>query len=354
MYATMRENAALDAARRMVREAAGRSGPSVDTSMLEEQVCAEAGLWEPAVARRAIDQSRGDIAQAVSMVRVWAATQPHLPACPVDPADIAVLRRLTSAYPSIPGGQWLGLAPELAPRQLDWASQPREHPEPTDPEPTDCEPTDPEPADPEPDGAEPDGAVPSAAATPRVRDLIDGARMVAESSAEAGQDPAGTVLTPPYSRATRLAMLARGETGALVALAALILGHRQEAVMVELRTGVAGIRIPHPRTGTPCLVAEVPISEVDVVLDADVDGSPGLASGWGGTLGTVERRAIALALLDAAMRADGDLHVPLTLDEQTVIAATDGPACTGFVEHLRLPHYATFTAYIAGVTGKAL
>jgi alpha-D-ribose 1-methylphosphonate 5-triphosphate synthase subunit PhnI len=76
--------------------------------------------------------------------------------------------------------------------------------------------------------------------------------------------------------------------------------------------------------------------------------------GWGATMGTVERRAIALALLDAAMQADGELREPLVLDEQTVIAATDGPATNGFVEHLRLPHYAGFTAYLAQVAAKGV
>jgi alpha-D-ribose 1-methylphosphonate 5-triphosphate synthase subunit PhnI len=187
---------------------------------------------------------------------------------------------------------------------------------------------------------------PTRGATPRVRDLVDGAMVPAPDDGD-GDDPARTVLMPPFSRASRLAMLARGETGALVALAALILGRRQEAVMVELTVGVAAVRVPHPRTGVACTVAEVPITEVEVVLDADVDGRPGLATGWGATLGTVERRAISLALLDGAMQADGELSEPLTLDEQTVIAATDGPATNGFVEHLRLPHYASFAAYMA-------
>ena len=121
--------------------------------------------------------------------------------------------------------------------------------------------------------------------------------------------------------------------------------------MVELRVAVAGVRTPHPRTGRPCLVAEGPFTEVEVVVDAEVDGRPGLATGWGASLGTVERRAISLALLDAAMRAGGEMNEVLTLDEQTVVAAADGPATAGFVEHVRLPHYATFAAYVAGVTG---
>lgn len=334
MYASMHENEALDAARAIAQSA--RRGHDISTAVLEEQICAEAGLWEPVAARRALDQSHGDPAHAVSILRVWAATQPHLDALTVQPEDVVLTRRLSSAYPQVPGGQWLGFAPELIARQLVW-SPPREpggHP---------------------PEAAErrtPTADAPRRADTLRVRDLIQGAPTVTPPADSAGDDPARAVLVPPHSRSNRLALLTRGETGALVALAAMILGRRQEAVLVELSVAVANVRIHHPRSGIPVAVAEVPITEVEVVLDADVEGRPGLALGWGATLGTVERRAIALALLDAAILADGDLAEPLMLDEQTIIAATDGPATNGFVEHLRLPHYAGFTAYLAQAASK--
>jgi alpha-D-ribose 1-methylphosphonate 5-triphosphate synthase subunit PhnI len=252
---------------------------------------------------------------------------------PIGPDDVAIVRRLSSAYPRVPGGQWLGVAPELMSRQLNWTDEPvaADLPEPVAAVPVDNR----------------RGDAPTRATTPRVRDLIDAAAVVATPAGGDGDDPARTVLMPPFTRADRLALLARGETGALVALAALILGRRQEAVMVELTVGIAAIKVVHPRTGVPCAVADVPITEVEVVLDSDVDGRPGLATGWGVSLGTVERRAISLALLDGAMQADGELREPLTLDEQTVVAATDGPATHGFVEHLRLPHYASFAAYLA-------
>lgn len=334
MYASMHENEALDAARAIAQST--RRGNDISTAVLEEQICAEAGLWEPAAARRALDQAHGDPAHAVSILRVWAATQPHLHAVTVQPEDVVLTRRLSSAYPQIPGGQWLGFAPELIARQLEWAPTSEASAGP------------PVAADQEPPMAD----APRRADTLRVRDLIRGAPTVTPPSDGTGDDPARAVLVPPHSRSNRLALLTRGETGALVALAAMILGRRQEAVLVELSVAVATVRILHPRSGFPVAVAELPITEVEVVLDADVEGRPGLALGWGATLGTVERRAIALALLDAAILADGDLAESLTLDEQTIIAATDGPATNGFVEHLRLPHYAGFTAYLAQAASK--
>lgn len=339
MYASMHENPALDAARAIARSS--RRGNEVNTAMLEEQICAEAGLWEPAAARRALDQSHGDPSHAVSMLRVWAAAQPHVDTLTIQSTDTVLTRRLSSAYPQIPGGQWLGFAPELTTRQLDWSTR------------DDTGEAPPAPAHPTP--GTPDPATedaPRRADTVRVRDLIQGAPTKSAPADGPGDDPARSVLVAPHTRPNRLAMLARGETGALVSLAAMILGRRQEAVLVELSVATVILRIPHPRSGIAVAVGEVPITEVEVVLDANVDGRPGLALGWGATLGTVERRAIALALLDAAMLADGELAEPLLLDEQTVIAATDGPATIGFVEHLRLPHYAGFTAYLAQAAAK--
>lgn len=337
MYASMQDSDALAAARALARGEPTCDPGTTCVTLLQEQICAEAGLWETAAARRALDQARGDVAHAVSMLRVWAATLPHVASSPVDPAEVSILRRLSSAYPQIPGGQWLGFAPDLVPRQLDWEDRLDDDAPPLASVGGNA-----------PDDLPDDGSgAPSRAGTPRVRDLISGVPVMSPPADGDGDDPASTVLVPPLSRAARLAVLARGETGALVALAALILGRRQEAVLVELTVGSAALRVPHPRTGAACVVAEVPVTEVEVVLDADVDGRPGLATGWAATLGSVERRAIALALLDAAMQADGDLAEPLMLDEQTVVAATDGSSTNGFVEHLRLPHYAGFAAYLA-------
>lgn len=336
MYASMHENEALDSARLIAQSR--RRGGTTNTAMLEEQICAEAGLWAPTAAQRALDQAHGDPAHAVSILRVWAAAQPHLDAPTVQPDDVVLTRRLSSAYPQIPGGQWLGYAPDLIARQLNWtADHEQGSPAPTPPG-----------LQTGPEAVE----APRRGDTPRVRDLIQNAPMVTPRDDGPGSDPARTVLVPPHSRPDRMALLARGETGALVSLSAMILGRRQEAVLVELTVGAAFIRVPHPRNRIPVAVAQVPITEVEVVLDAEVEGRPGLALGWGATLGTVERRAIALALLDAAILADGDLAEPLILDAQTVVAATDGPATNGFVEHLRLPHYAGFTAYLAQAATK--
>src|SRR5260370_41037910 len=105
MYASMRENPAPDAARAIVRVATARQAGDGSTAMLEQQVCAEAGLWETVAARRALDQAHGDTPHAGSMLRAWAATQPHVPPFTGDPGGLAIVRRPSPPDPRIHSGQ---------------------------------------------------------------------------------------------------------------------------------------------------------------------------------------------------------------------------------------------------------
>jgi alpha-D-ribose 1-methylphosphonate 5-triphosphate synthase subunit PhnI len=359
VYATLDDSPALAAARLLAAADMTTTVGDVRFPALEDQVCAEAGLWAPDVARRALAQAGGDPPRAVALVRVWAAALPQLRALPIDDADIQLTRRISAAYAQVPEGQWLGASPELASRLLDWRD--------------DGVPASEPPPDPASTGSgagsgagNGDGGparAPTRADCPRVRDLLDDVPVLAVEADDAdGADPAARSVRGPLDRPTRLGVMARGETGALVALAALVLGRRREAVLAEVTAGVAGVRIDHPRTGVACTVAEVPITDADAVVDAEVDGRPGFAIGWGASLGALERRVVALALLDGALQADqapipsststqpsaaGDHRLDAAthvLDDHTVLAVVDGSATTGFVEHLRLPHHASFAS----------
>lgn len=337
MYATLQSDARLDAARRRAERPA--AGPVGALPALEQQVCAEAGIWAPDAARRAVAQAHGDVPRAVALVKVWAATLTHLPAPTVRAEDVHLTRRLSSSHAGVPGGQWLGDAPELAGRLLRW----------DDGTPGEEAPDDDGPARAEPPGsAHQETDAPARSQVPRVRELLAALPATRPEGGD-GADPAASSLVPPYDRPTRLGLLARAETAGLVSFASIVLAGRREAVLTEVTAQVVDVRVPHPRTGEQCVVAEVPVAEAEAVLDADVDNRPGFALGWGATLGTLERRAVSMALLDAAMEADGEMRVPVVLDDQMVIAATDGSATNGFVEHLRLPHYASFASYVTQI-----
>ena len=73
---------------------------------------------------------------------------------------------------------------------------------------------------------------------------------------------------------------------------------------------------------------------------------PQFTRGYGLVFGQSERKAMAMALVDRALRADefGEERTAPAQDEEFVIAHSDNVQATGFVEHLKLPHYVDFQA----------
>ena len=66
---------------------------------------------------------------------------------------------------------------------------------------------------------------------------------------------------------------------------------------------------------------------------------------YGLTFGQQERKAIAMALVDRALRwrelGEDDLGAAAQ-DEEFVLSHCDNIQATGFVEHIKLPHYVDF------------
>jgi alpha-D-ribose 1-methylphosphonate 5-triphosphate synthase subunit PhnI len=149
-----------------------------------------------------------------------------------------------------------------------------------------------------------------------------------------------------------LQLLARGETGTMTALAYTAIrgyGQRQDPTLMELRSGMLPVRMRRP-DGEAFVVGEIPatIAEVTLYRLHDEGGADArFTLGVGATPGRVERRAIAAAMLDAGCaRAalDPDARRRPCDDEEFIAVALDGQEASGFVEHLKLPHYVTFTS----------
>ena len=65
-----------------------------------------------------------------------------------------------------------------------------------------------------------------------------------------------------------------------------------------------------------------------------------LTVGYGLVFGRAETKAIAMSVLDHCLE-HGDARYP-TEDEEFVLYHVDGVEATGFISHLKLPHYVTF------------
>jgi alpha-D-ribose 1-methylphosphonate 5-triphosphate synthase subunit PhnI len=74
------------------------------------------------------------------------------------------------------------------------------------------------------------------------------------------------------------------------------------------------------------------------------DVPPQFTQGYGLAFGGAERKAMAMALVDRALRAR-ELDEPMTApaqDEEFVLSHADSLEASGFVQHLKLPHYVDF------------
>jgi alpha-D-ribose 1-methylphosphonate 5-triphosphate synthase subunit PhnI len=153
---------------------------------------------------------------------------------------------------------------------------------------------------------------------------------------------------PGTGRSARLAVMARAETGALVQLwYRNILGpdnHLHEVTLGEVRHGRLPVPVRHPHIDEPVTIGHIRVTEVEAIEDlngSDEDRTK-FDVGYGLCLGHNERKAIAMANLDIAVERTGPGD-PL---EQSILMTTDGLDASGFLEHLKLPHYVTFRSMV--------
>ena len=72
---------------------------------------------------------------------------------------------------------------------------------------------------------------------------------------------------------------------------------------------------------------------------------PQFTRGYGLVFGQTERKAISMALVDRALRweelGEDNVGAPAQ-DEEFVLYHSDNVQATGFLEHIKLPHYVDF------------
>ena len=74
-----------------------------------DRVMAEGSLYDPDLAALAIKQSRGDLIEAIFLIRAYRTTLPRFGASePVDTGAMDCDRRISATFKDLPGGQVLG------------------------------------------------------------------------------------------------------------------------------------------------------------------------------------------------------------------------------------------------------
>lgn len=161
----------------------------------------------------------------------------------------------------------------------------------------------------------------------------------------------------PTTRGERLQVLTRGQTGAVTALGyAAIRGYGAiHPTVGELRVGSIPLSIPSPieqEEEEDYYIGTIQITEVESFIPHDILDEKGnhtieFEIGYGVCYGQNETKAIAMSILDEALER-GDKRYP-TNDEEFVLLHIDSVESTGFISHLKLPHYVTFQSKLDSV-----
>ncbi|HYD04574.1 MAG TPA: carbon-phosphorus lyase complex subunit PhnI [Reyranella sp.] len=325
------------------RRRGDRDIPEVTLQQIDQQlalavdrVMTEGSCYDRELAALAVKQARGDLVEAIFLLRAYRTTLPRFgDTLPIDTSRMVAERRISSTFKDVPGGQVLGPTFDYTHRLLDFALMANgEHPAP------------------------PTAPVDAGRDLPRIGDILEREGMLEPPPADQGapaQDITRTPLTLPASRPVRLQNLARGDEGFLLALGySTQRGYGNNHPFVgEIRFGAVPVSFVPEELGFAIELAEIDVTECDMVnqFAGSHDVPPQFTRGYGLAFGHAERKAMSMALVDRALRAQelSEHATSPAQDEEFVLAHSDSVEASGFVQHLKLPHYVDFQSELVVV-----
>jgi alpha-D-ribose 1-methylphosphonate 5-triphosphate synthase subunit PhnI len=329
------------------------SVPELSVAQIREQmtlavnrVMAEGSLYDPDLAALAIKQARGDLIEAIFLIRAYRTTLPRFAASvPVDTGRMAVDRRISATFKDLPGGQVLGPTFDYTHRLLDFALMAE-----SEAQTPDCAPA-PAQGAPSPLGGE--GRGEGASPVPHVTGFLNRDGLIEEATPSDATPPDLTrePLELPADRALRLQAITRGDEGFVLGLAySTQRGYgRTHAFVGELRIGRVAVKVDIPELGFAVEIGEIELTECETVnqFKGSKTEPPQFTRGYGLVFGQSERKAISMSLVDRALRwkeLGEDFVGAPAQDEEFVLYHCDNTQATGFLEHIKLPHYVDFQA----------
>ena len=91
-------------------------------SLAVDRVMAEGSLYDEELAALAIKQSRGDLVEAIFLLRAYRTTLPRFgTTIPIETANMSIRRRISATFKDLPGGQVLGPSFDYTHRLLDFS-----------------------------------------------------------------------------------------------------------------------------------------------------------------------------------------------------------------------------------------
>lgn len=297
-------------------------------SLAVNRVMAEGSLYDPDLAALAIKQARGDLIEAIFLIRAYRTTLPRFGAsAPVDTGNMACDRRISATFKDLPGGQVLGPTFDYTHRLLDFKLA-----------------ADGETLAAPMRAAEP-GPVPHVTGFLNKEGLIEEAPQDDTTPPDLTREP----LEMPADRALRLQALTRADEGFTLSMAySTQRGYaRNHAFVGELRIGTVPVEMDIPELGFAIEIGEITLTECETVnqFKGSKTEPPQFTRGYGLVFGQTERKAISMALVDRALRweelGEDNVGAPAQ-DAEFVLYHADNIQATGFLEHIKLPHYVDF------------
>ena len=302
-----------------------------------DRVMNEGSVYDPELAALALKQASGDAVEAIFLLRAYRTTLPRFGYSePLDTEQMQVERRISGTFKDLPGGQILGSTYDYTHRLLDFSLLAAGEAE----------------VAPEEANALSE-ALAAGNSCPRVLELLNKEGLIEQSRETGAPDEAPRDLTRepvnyPAERAVRLQNLIRGDEGFLLSLSyASMRGYGDSHPFSgEMRTGRVSVELVPEELGFPIEVGEVLLTESEMVnqFHGSKDLPPQFTRGYGIAFGRAERKAMSVALVERALRAEelGEEVLYPTQDQEFVLSHTDCVSANGFVSHLKLPHYVDF------------
>lgn len=312
--------------------------PELSVAQIREQqklglarIMNEGSLYDEDLAALAMKQTQGDAIEAAFLLRAYRTTLPRFgSSVPLDTARMAIRRRISAAYKDLPGGQILGPTYDYTHRLFDFALM-------------------------KPNVNQPDAQIAEAPldmTMPRVPDILgQEGFMETETPPPGDRRPADITRDPiefPADRDVRLQTLSRGDEGFLLGLAYSVQrgfgGNHPFAG--EIRMGEVSVEFVPEELGFVIDLGEVTLTECQMVnqFQGSKDVLPQFTRGYGLVFGHAERKAMSMAIIDRSLKARefGQAAIYPAQQEEFVLYHCDNIEASGFVEHLKLPHYVDF------------
>jgi alpha-D-ribose 1-methylphosphonate 5-triphosphate synthase subunit PhnI len=312
--------------------------PELTLSQIREQlrlgvarVMQEGSLYDEELAALAIRQAAGDMLEAIFLLRAYRTTLPRFGYTqPLNTSAMRVRRRVSGTFKDIPGGQVLGPTYDYTQRLLEFGE-------------TQATPVKPA-----------DAALPSN--MPRVLDLLDAESLIERIEPGADPEPIDLTREPlmfPADRATRLQNLSRGDEGFLLSMAySTQRGYAESHPFAgEIRMGEVDVVVCPEELGFAIEIGSITLTECQMINQFHGGNGvpPQFTRGYGLAMGEGERKAMSMALVDRALRCDelAEANYAPAQNQEFVLSHSDSVEASGFVQHLKLPHYVDFQAELS-------